>query len=193
MGGLFSLITSVAGIGFEFAGQQKLMKSEEQSAAISASIASFQAQGQAVQYSLYSTMQQRASQEALRRGQQANAANFQTQLNQGANQFSSAYGGARGQTGGEVSTAISGISENRDAAQTMFGLNQQIDQLKIQQAMIGAQEAQAQGQISLGGDIMSIGKSFGNVFGGLGTPSSGGGGAGNFGNFNFGLPVGMLG
>jgi hypothetical protein len=194
--GLFSLIGSVVGMGFQIAGQQQQMKAAEKEASASGTIATFQAQQQAAQYQLYQTMQQRAGIESLRRGQRANAANFATLQGQGGNQFGSAYGGARGQTGGETSTAISGISENMDFAQQNFNLNQQIDMQKVLMAQYQTQAAQGQGEQALGGDIMSISKSFGNVFSSGGSALanlSGGGGAGLPGNIGFGLPLGMLG
>jgi hypothetical protein len=172
-GGLFSLVTSVAGMGFQLAGMNMQMQAQEQEAALSATITTFQAQQQAAQYSLYATMQHRQAIQAVRQAQVANAKNFSTIVGQGGNMFGSAAGGARGQTSGEESTAISGITENMDTASQMMKLNEQIDMAKIQMAMAQTQAAQGAGEMALGGDIAKIGSSFGNVFGGGGNVLAG--------------------
>jgi hypothetical protein len=184
IGGLFSLVSNVVGIGFQMAGQKQAEQAAEAKFAAEATAATFKSQIQAQQYQLYNTMQRRMQTQTLRTSQAAQAQSFGTLENQAGSgaQFSSAAGGARGQISGEESTALSGVSENLDTAKNIYGLNQQIDMQQIAAAMAGSREAQAAGTMAMGGDIAKIGSAFGSFLGGPNASifsGLGGGGGGS--------------
>ena len=176
LGGLFSLVSNVIGIGMGMEGQAQAQKAAQASAQDSMMIGVNRALAQQDQYNLYRTMQNRQSMQNFRQYQAAYAASFGTGTNQAGSgySFSSAAGGAQAQERGQLTTAQQGLTENVDFASQLLGINKNIDKYQIDLAQQQANLASAQGTMNMGHDISQIGAAFGGLIGGPNASMFGG-------------------
>jgi hypothetical protein len=155
----------LAGLGLEIYGGLSAMNAAKQETEISKQEVGVELQQDAVRRQAMELSAQRQMTQQVRNNQQARSAALAAQVASGgsgmAGQQSSSFGGAVGNISGATGQNILGISQNLQQGEQMFNLNASLDQLKLQMAGAQGNAATAQGISSLGGSLMSVGKTFG--------------------------------
>lgn len=160
IGGLFGL----AGIGTSLAGTGMQVAASKAIASDSANIAGLDEQVNAQRQQQMVLTSNRMQLQNIRNSQMARSMAQSSAVNQGA-QFGSGLAGGYGQISGQAGTNQLANSQNLQIGQTIFGLDNQIDQQKINIASEQGSMATGQGISALGGAIGGIGKIAGMFMG----------------------------
>ncbi len=157
-------ITSLVGLGTSLFGGASSASDAKHAAAIQSNIAGLEGGLEDQRHTAMELAARRQSVETLRTNQRARATAINNATNQGA-QFGSGLQGGLAQVEDEGLFNLSGISQNLEIGESMFGINKQITGQKQQLAQVQGKQATDQGLISLGGSIMKAGPTIGNIGG----------------------------
>lgn len=153
----FSAGLGIAGLGLDLYGGFSAISDEKQIAKIQQQEVGVELQQDQVRRQAMEMSAQRQMLQQVRGNQMARSQALATAGAQGA-QFGSGLQGAYGSIGGQTATNISGISQGLQFGESMFNLNAQLDQLKIQQAGAESNLATSQGIMSMAGGLMNVAK-----------------------------------
>lgn len=150
---------TAASMFMQWQGGQKAAQASQQQAQLSAQNAGFEMQIDQQRRQAMELDAQRKSMDVIRNAQRARATALSNAAGSGS-QFGSGLQGGYGQISGQSGFNLLGINQNRMIGENIFGLNQQIDQNKMQIASLGGTLASAEGE-------MGFGKSLGGAIGPL--------------------------
>jgi len=172
---------TVASLGMSLFGSNKAAQASQQQAALSGQNAQYEMQVDQQRQQAMELDAKRKQTEVTRNMMRARSLALNTATNQGAQQ-GSALGGAYGQISGSTGRNTLGIGQDLSIGENIFGLNQKIDQNKVQMASLGGDIASGEGMMSFG---RALGQSTGPLsnmgiagFNGLRGMFGGGGGLG---------------
>lgn len=171
---LLSTGVGVVGLGISLFGGNEQAQLAKQSANISKQEFGVETQQNDVRRQAMEMQGRRSQIETLRVAQRARAMSVQAGTNQGANKGSGMIAGAQ-HTTAEGDWGLQGIQGQLSFGRQMFGLDDQLNSLKSQQADVQSKMYTAQGFTSLGNSIMKAGPMVGPVLGqGWGATQSAG-------------------
>ena len=157
---MFQALLAGAGLAFQAYGAYSQYQTSKQAAGINQNIASTESAIEAERMKQMRLNSRRQQVENIRNTQLAQSMALNSAVNQGASQGSGYYGGQAQITGQGLYNSL-GITQNTQIGEAIFGYNSQISQYKQQLASLGSQSALASGISQLGGNMLSIGASFG--------------------------------
>lgn len=153
---------TAASMTMSILGGNKAAEAQQQQAALSSRNAQYEMQIDQQRRQMMELDAQRKQMEVVRNAQRARSMALSSQTNQGA-QFGSVRGGSLGQISGQTGINTLAISQDLGIGENIFGLNQQIDQNKIQMAALGGQVASGQGEMMFGSALGSATSSLSNM------------------------------
>ena len=161
---LIPMISTIAGLGFGFAGMQEQAYAAKEMAAREQSIAQAQIQQNQVRYKSMEMDARRRELEVIRNSQRARALAVTTATSQGAAQGSGLQG-AYGQISGQSNNNLSGIEQSLQSGKEIFKLDSAISSYRYGIADAQSKMAEGQGMSSLGNSLISLAPTFGKFFG----------------------------
>lgn len=179
-------VSAVAGIATSLIGGQAAAKASAQQAQISSQISGLDMQVNAQKQQQATLTYQRQQMQTIRNTQLARSMALTSATSQGA-QFGSGLSGGLAQVSGQAQTDQLNLNQNYQIGQNVFGLDNQIDQLKMQMASVGGQMASDQGLMGIGQGITQASGAISRITAGFGlganttSPSSTSGSLGGFG------------
>lgn len=167
-----SIGVGIVGIGLSLFGGSKAADDAAKAAQISKNIAGDEQQINAQKQQQMQMEAQRNSLQQYRNAQRLRAQATASAVNQGAN-FGSGLQGGLAEVTNEADYNVQGIQNNLQFGNTIFGINSDISQQKMQLADVQASSASDTALMSLGGALVSnagtIGKLGSNLAGGFGS------------------------
>lgn len=161
-GGLGSLSGDIggglgaAGLGLSIAGTLSGMSEAKQQSQLSMGVAQGQENIDALRQQQMQLQSSRQSMENLRNTQKALATGKAAAANQGA-LYGSGYAGGQAQATDQGGWNALNINQNLEIGNQIFAQDQTIDQEKIQEAQVAGKQATSQGEMAIGGDVLSAG------------------------------------
>lgn len=195
-------ISSLIGTGISLFGSGKAnsagqMEAEtmQKEAQVSGQITGLDKQINAQRQQQMVLVNQRQQMQNIRNTQLARSMAINSAVNQGA-QFGTGVAGGVGQIAAQGAQNTRDLSQNFQIGQNVFGLNNQIDDLKVKMSELGGQAAMYQGQAAQGQALANSGAAIGRLgsigfgmFGKMGGMFGGAGGTDEV--LPGGLPLGM--
>lgn len=169
-GNPLAIASGVAGIGLSIAGGIGSASAASQKAEAERAIAGLETKQDQVRKQAMEISARRQQMEVLRNQQRARSLALNNATSQGA-QFGSGLQGGYGQVAGQSGVNLLGISQGLQSGQQMFGLNQQVNQQKMNIASSESSAATSAGLSKLGGGLLNSFQPIKNLSGNLGSNS----------------------
>lgn len=170
MAAISSIIGGI-GLGTQVLGGIMGSSAASERAEIEKNIASQEMQANSLRHTQMVLNSRRQQLEIVRNGQRARAMALNAATNQGA-QFGSGLAGGYGQISGRTNNDLLSNSQNLQIGQGLFGIDNNISRYKMQLGDVQSDTSTSQGIQSLGGAMLKIGPTVGNIFQGFGSSSS---------------------
>lgn len=167
---------SAVGLGLSLWGQSKASEDAAQVAQLERQKFGVEQQVNAQRQQQMELSARRQQLEIFRNTQRARAMGLNAAVNQGA-QYGSGLAGGQASTTSQGLFNSQGVNQNLQIGRNIFGLNDKISSLNMQESTVKGKQAEDQGWASLGGSILSNAGTIGNL---------GKFGATSFGNLNLG-------
>lgn len=171
-------VTALAGVATSVMGGQAAAQASAQQAKISGQISGLDMQVNAQKQQQATLTYQRQQMQTIRNTQLARSMALTSATSQGA-QFGSGLSGGLAQIGGQANTDQLNLNQNYQIGQNVFGLDNQIDQLKMQMASVGGQMATDQGIMGIGQGITQSAGAISRITAGFGPSANTPGSTGN--------------
>lgn len=182
----FSSAVQVVGLGMSLFGGASAASDASKAASIQSNIAGLEGGLEDQRHTAMELSAHRQQLEILRNNQRARSTATANATNQGA-QFGSGLQGGLAQVQDQSLFNLSGVNQNLQIGDAMFGINKQITEQKQQLAMVQGQSATDQSIASLGGALVKTGPVIGQIASGFG--GSGYGSSAGVRNYNSGNPI----